>query len=70
MCSSVLLTSEYDITLKAKVFIASNECVLCWRQTLLTLEMNAVHTGDEHFSAGDEHVQIGHSDFSHTHTYS
>ena len=30
------------------------------------LEINALHAGDEDFSAGDEHVENMHSSFSHT----
>ena len=50
------------------VFIASAKLVLCWRRTLLALEANVFHAGDEHFSAGDEHVENVHLKFSHTHT--
>ena len=39
------------------MFIASDERVLCWGRTLLALKTNAFHAGDEHFSAGDAHVE-------------
>ena len=52
------------------MFIASNERVLCWGQTLLALETNVFHAGDEHFSAGDACVENVRSTFSHTHSYS
>ena len=32
-----------------KIFIASDERVLCWTQTRLALEMNTFPTRDEHF---------------------
>ena len=66
----LLLTLKYNITLKTNMFIASDEGVLCWRQTLLALETNAFHAGDQHFSAGDEQVKNAGSNFSHTHTAS
>ena len=50
------------------MFIASNERILCWGQTLLALKVNAFHAADEHFSAGDEHVENTCSSFSQTHT--
>ena len=41
--------------------------LLCWRQTLLAMETNALCTGDKHFSARDERVVNVHSNFSNTH---
>ena len=34
----------------------------------MVLERNIFGARDEHFSAGDEHVENVHSNFSHTHT--
>ena len=31
---------EYDIALQTNTFIASDEHVLCWKRTLLVLEIN------------------------------
>ena len=36
--------------------------------TLLPLETNVFHAGDEYFSVGDEHVENTCSSFSHTDT--
>ena len=58
------------ITLQTKMFIASYKCALCWGQTLLVLEMNAFHAGNEHFSAGDEHVENVRLNFSQAQTHS
>ena len=52
--------SKYDMTLQANRFvaIATDERVLCWRRTFLVLDAHAFRAGgDEHFSAGDEHVK-------------
>ena len=62
------------ITLYTNTFIASNECVLCWGRTLLALEMNVFHAGNEHFSTGDERVEnvrlsFSHNTHTHTHTH-
>ena len=32
-------------------------CLLCWKGTLLAMETNAFYAGNEHFSAGDEHLE-------------
>ena len=53
----LLLTSEHNITLQTNDFIASDECVLCWRRTLMMLETNLLR-------AGDKHVGNIHSNFS------
>ena len=65
---------QIQITLQTNMFIASDKCALYWgqhfrrwRQTPLALETNVFHTGDEHDSAGDEHVEYAHSSFSHKH---
>ena len=50
------------------MFIASDERVLCRGRTLLALEMNAFHAGDEHLSTRDARVENAGSSFSHTHT--
>ena len=59
---------QIRITLPTNMFIASDERVLCWGRALLTLEANAFCAGDEHFSAGDQHIENTRSSFSHTHT--
>ena len=46
----------------------ADECILCRTQTLLVLETNAFHAGDEHFSAGNECIENVRSNFSHAHT--
>ena len=61
---------QIRITLPTNMFIASDERVLCWGRALLTLEANPFHTGDEHFSAGDERNENARSSFSHMHTAS
>ena len=59
----LLLTSEYDTTLQANMFIACNEHVFCrLGDEHLALEMNE-------FRNGDEHIDSAHSNFSHTHTH-
>ena len=63
--------SKYDITLQMNRFIAivTDKRVMCWRQTLLAVDMHTFHTnGDKHFSAGDEQAENVHSNFSHTHS--
>ena len=42
---------------------------MCWRWTILAMEMDAFSAGGKHFSAGDERVESAHSNFSHTHTH-
>ena len=59
---------QIRITLPTNMFIVSDERILCWRRTLLMLEANAFHAGDEHFSAGHERIEPARSSFSHTHT--
>ena len=59
---------QIRITLPTHMFIASDECILGWGRTLLTLEANVFHAGDEHFSAGLEPTEPARSSFSHTHT--
>ena len=40
------------------IAIASDERIVCCRRTFLALDTHAFCTGgDEHFSAGDEHVE-------------
>ena len=51
------------------MFITSEEGILFWGQTLVALEATAFHGGDEHFSAGNECVEIACLSFSHTHTH-
>ena len=51
---------QIRITLQTNMFIAGDG-------TLLVLEMNAFHAGDEHFSAGDKRVENMCSSFSRTH---
>ena len=51
------------------MFIASDKLVLCWGLTVLALETNVFHAGDEHFSAGDEHVENARLGFSQTQTH-
>ena len=38
---------QIRITLPTNVFVASDECVLCWGRALLTLEANVFCVGDE-----------------------
>ena len=42
--------------------------LLCWRWALLAGGGNAFCHSDEHFSAGNEHVENASSNFTHTHT--
>ena len=49
--------------LQKNMFIASDECVSWWGRTLLALESNAFHAGDEHFSAGDARVKNARSSY-------
>ena len=48
---------QMHTTLQMNTFVAGDKWVLCWGQALLALETNVFHTGDEHFSAGDECVE-------------
>ena len=43
--------------MQKNAFIASDNRVLCWKRTLMILETDEFHTGDERFSAGDERVE-------------
>ena len=51
------------------MFIPSDERVLRWGGTILALEINAFHAGDEYFSTGDERVENARSNFRYTHTH-
>ena len=57
---------QIRITLQANMFIASDERVLFWGRTLLVLEMNGSHAGDERLSVWDECVEKTRLSFSHT----
>ena len=47
--------------------IGTEERVLCWRQTVLALDMHAFRAGEhKHFSPGDEHVENAFEIQSHT----
>ena len=48
---------QIRITLQTNIFIASDECILCWGRTLLALETNAFCGGNKRFSAGGKHVE-------------
>ena len=51
------------------IAIATDECVLCWRRPFLELDTHAFRAGgDEHLSAGEEHIENARSNFSHTHS--
>ena len=60
---------QIQITLQTKMFIGSNEHVLCWGQTLLALQTNAFRTGDEQCSTGHERIENECSHFTHTHAH-
>ena len=67
-CVSKQIRCRKAFTLQMNAFITSNEHVLCWRRTILAMEMNAFCARDKHFSAGDKHVENPCLNFSYTHS--
>ena len=59
---------QIRITVQMNIIFASDERVLCCGQTLVVLQMNALHAGDKYFSAGGEHFENASLSFSHGHT--